>query len=76
MLFIKSFDVWSTSAKVLKTMQPGQHVYAGDVSQKGIYCGIKKSGTIVVAWRHNIQSRNDKKGYVRSLINYAKRENP
>ena len=72
MRYLKSFDIWATSEDVLKTIQVGQHVYAGDVRQKGIYCGIKKSGVIVVAWHNNVQKWNDKRGYIKTLVNYAK----
>ncbi len=74
MKFTKAFDVWSTAPDILKTMQTGQHVYAGCVTQKGIYIGTKPSGVIVVAWFDNIRkyAKHDKKAYIRTLINYSK----
>ena len=74
MQFIKSFDIWSTAPETLKTMQTGQHVYAGNITQQGIYIRTKPNGIIVVAWQGNIKryAKHERKAYVRALIDYSK----
>lgn len=68
----KMINVWNTSEVILATLKPGVRVYAGDKSNRGIWCGIKKSGTQVVAWEGNIKGRKDKVSYVKRLMEYAK----
>lgn len=72
MKFSQSFDIWSVPVSLLKHAQPGQWVYAGDKSNKGRFLGVKASGTVVVAWQGNTQSRSDKAGYIKTLRSYAK----
>ncbi len=43
------FDIWAVPADLLKHVQAGQMVYAGDKSNKGRFLGVRKSGSIVVA---------------------------
>jgi len=74
MKFSKAIDVWSQHGQyLLKSLQPGQWVYAGEPSSKGRFLGIKPSGTIVVAWHNNAkkQGRGQYKPYVRALRDYA-----
>jgi hypothetical protein len=66
------FDIWAVPVDLLKHVQAGQMVYAGDKSNKGRFLGVRKSGPVVVAWQGNIQSHSDKLGYIKSLRNYAK----
>jgi hypothetical protein len=69
------FDIWSVHVDLLKHVQAGQMVYAGDKSNKGRFLGVRKSsGSIVVAWQGNVQNHSDKLGYIRTLRNYAKGE--
>jgi hypothetical protein len=69
------FDIWAVPVDLLKHVQAGQMVYAGDKSNKGRFLGVRKSsGIIVVAWQGNVQSHTDKLGYIRTLRNYAKGE--
>ncbi len=65
-------DVWNTSDVILATMRPGVRVYAGEKSNRGIWCGMKPSGTKVVAWEGNIKGRKDKVTYVKKLMEYAR----
>lgn len=71
MLFTKAVNVWSTDLDI-KSLQPGQWVYAGDRSAGGRFLGVKKSGSIVVAWNENAKRSGGYLGYVRALRNYAK----
>ena len=64
--------MWNTSEVILATMKPGVRVYAGDKSNRGIWCDIKQSGTQVVAWECNIKGHKYKVSYVKHLMEYAK----
>lgn len=66
------FDIWAVPVDLLKHVQAGQMVYAGDRSNRGRFLGVRKSGVIVVAWQGNVQSHSDKVGYIKTLRNYAK----
>ena len=66
------FDIWAVPVDLLKHVQAGQMVYAGDKSHRGRFLGVRKSGSIVVAWQGNVQNHSDKLGYIKSLRNYAK----
>lgn len=66
------FDIWAVPVDLLKHVQAGQMVYAGTKDNKGRFLGVRKSGTVVVAWQGNVQSHSDKLGYIKSLRNYAK----
>lgn len=66
------FDIWVVPVDLLKHVQAGQMVYAGDKSNKGRFFGVRKSGSVVVAWQGNVQSHSDKVGYIKTLRNYAK----
>jgi len=71
MKFTHAFNIWEVPAELLKHAQPGQWVYAGDKSNKGIFLGVKPSGTIVCAWYGNAKSQNSFKSYIRTLRDYA-----
>lgn len=69
------FNIWEVPAELLKHVQAGQMVYAGNKDNKGRFLGVRKSsGTIVVAWQGNIQNHSDKLGYIKTLRQYAKGE--
>ena len=71
--YTKAVNVWALSQAELAQLQPGQWVYAGDPSNKGIWCGLRaSSGTAVAAWCGNIQGRPDPSKYITDLIAYAK----
>jgi hypothetical protein len=66
------FDIWAVPADLLKHVQAGQMVYAGNKANRGRFLGVRRSGSIVVAWQGNVQSHSDKLGYIKTLRNYAK----
>ena len=68
------FDIWSVPVDLLKPVEAVQMVYAGDKSNRGRFLGVRRSGSIVVAWQGNVQSHSDKLGYIKTLRNYAKGE--
>lgn len=72
MKYIKSFNIWNIPQELIRHIQPGQHVYAGDKSNKGIFQGIKSNGIIVVAWQGNINNKKNKREYINTLRKYAK----
>ena len=69
--FLPAMNIWEMSSDDIATLQPGQWVYAGIKEDKGIYLGMKESGSIVVAWYLNAIGRASFKAYVRALRNYA-----
>ena len=73
MKFQRSFDIWAVPAPLYKHIQPGQWVYAGDRSNKGIYLGVTQRGTVVCAWYQNAKAygRGKFKRYIRTLRDYA-----
>lgn len=72
MKFTSAFNIWEVPANLLKHVQAGQWVYAGDRSNKGRFLGVKASGTVVVAWHGNTQRQADKASYIKTLRAYAK----
>jgi hypothetical protein len=69
------FNVWDIPADLLKHVQAGQMVYAGDRSNRGRFLGVRGSGTIVVAWQRNVEAQSDRRGYLKTLREYAKGSN-
>jgi hypothetical protein len=74
MLYQKAIDIWTISDTEIKKLQAGQWVYGSDIKNKGMYLGMKKSGTIVVAWLGNASKQNNYRGYIKALSNYARGE--
>lgn len=37
MKYIQAFNIWNIPHELIKYIQPGQWIYAGDKSNKGIY---------------------------------------
>jgi hypothetical protein len=72
MKFTHAFNIWEVPSELLKHAQAGQWVYAGDKSNKGIFLGVKRSGTIVVAWYGNAKGQQSFKSYIKTLRTYAK----
>ena len=72
MKYIHPFNIWDIPNELIRYIQPGQHIYAGDKSNKGIFQGIKKTGIIVVAWKGNIDNKPNKREYIKTLRDYAK----
>lgn len=65
------FDIWGIPEGLLPKIQPGQMVYAGAKDNRGRFLGVKKSGTVVVAWMGNVARQASKRGYLRTLRDYA-----
>ena len=74
MKYQTAFNVWDMPAAFYKHIQVGQWVYAGDKNNKGIFLGIKKSGSVVVAWYGNAKNRSNYREYLKALHTYAKGE--
>lgn len=72
MKYIKAFNIWNIPTELIRYIQPGQWVYAGNIDNKGIYQGIKKNNIIVVAWEGNINNKSNKREYIKALRDYAK----
>lgn len=72
MKYIQAFNIWNIPQELIRYIQPGQWVYAGNKSNKGIFQGIKSNGIIVVAWKGNIDNKPDKREYIKALRDYAK----
>jgi hypothetical protein len=53
-------------------LQRGQWVHGGEINNKGRFLGMKKSGTVVVAWNGNAHQQSSYMGYIKMLLNYAK----
>ena len=74
MRYQPSFNIWDIPTPLYKHLQVGQWIYAGDRDNKGIFLGVKPSGTIVCAWHKNAQAHG--KGqfnkYIKTLRTYAK----
>ena len=66
------FDIWAVPVDLLKHVQAGQMVFAGDRSNRGRFLGVRGSGTIVVAWQRNVEAQKDRMGYLKTLRTYAK----
>lgn len=75
MKYQSMFNVWDIPADLLKHVQAGQMVYAGDRSNRGRFLGVRGSGTIVVAWQRNVEAQSDRLGYLKTLRDYAKGSN-
>lgn len=76
MKFQPTKDIWALSETQIKKLQPGQWVSAGPAEASkdncGVFCGVKPSGSVVVAWNGNAKSRPSRKAYRRALMDYAK----
>ena len=72
MKYQPSINIWNVvPASRIKDIQPGQWVYAGDKSSKGIFLGVKPSGVVVCAWYDNAKSAKSFRGYIKTLRQYA-----
>lgn len=72
MKFQKTVDIWDVRLD-LKSLQRGQWVKAGSSkdASKGIFCGVRQSGSVVVAWYENAKNRESFRDYVKTLMNYG-----
>lgn len=72
MKYIEAFNIWNIPNELIKYIQIGQWVYAGTKDNKGIFLGVKKSKTVVVAWQGNINNQNNKREYIKALRQFSK----
>ena len=72
MKYIQAFNIWNIPNELIKHIQIGQWIYAGNKDNQGIYLGVKSTGIIVVAWKGNIDNQHNKKQYIKTLRDYAK----
>lgn len=72
MKYIEAFNIWNIPNELIKYIQPGQWVYAGTKDNKGIFLGVKKSKTVVVAWQGNINNQDNKREYIKALRQFSK----
>lgn len=72
MKYLTPFNIWETPVELLAHVQPGQWVYAGDKGTSGRFLGVKKSGSVVVAWHLNAKAQKSPAEYHRILRAYAK----
>ena len=70
MKYQPTIDIWCLSDEDVSKLQPGQWVTAGGA--KGVFCGVKPSGSVVCMWQENAKGRDSYASYRRSLMNYAK----
>lgn len=71
MKYCAAFDIWAMPTPFYKHIQRGQWVFAGQRENKGVFMGVKKSGTVVVAWYGNAKSSGNYKDYLKHLHSYA-----
>lgn len=72
MRYQKAINIWNISDSEIKKLQGGQWVYGGDLNNKGVFLGVKRSGTVVVAWLGNARFQDSYKGYIKALSNYVR----
>lgn len=74
--FRPTVDIWTLSPEQRAALIPGQWVSAGEPDATrnncGRFYGVKKSGSVVVAWNGNARNRDDYRAYQRASYNYAK----
>lgn len=70
MRYQKTIDIWSLSKDEISKLQPGQWVEAG--GSRGVFCGVKSSGSIVCMWEGNAKGHPfGYMGYRKALMDYA-----
>jgi hypothetical protein len=72
MKFVPSFNIWEVPVALLAKAQAGQWVYAGDKTCKGVFLGVKPSGSIVVAWYSISKNQKNFRDHIKNLRAYAK----
>lgn len=70
-MYKKTIDIWALSTSQIAALTPGQWVKAGQYGDKGRFHGVKKSGSVVVAWYHNAKNSGDYNKYNKTLYTYA-----
>ena len=74
MKFLKAMDIQALDEAQRKRLQVGQWVYAGNKSCMGKFLGVKRCGTVVVAWQGNAKRRGagSVTSYWHDLLQYAR----
>ena len=72
MRYQKALDIWRLTDKQIQNLQTGQWIYGGNDKNLGRFLGVKKSGTVVVAWQGNASFQKSYIQYIKQLLNYAK----
>lgn len=67
----RTLDIWSLDAEQVARLQPGQWVTAGGA--RGVFCGVRESGTVVVMWQENARSHNYRI-YRKTLMDYGRKQ--
>lgn len=69
----KTVNIWAKDVN-LKTLQPGQWVEAGEGGDRGVFGGVTKGGSVIVAWYRNAKAKRagGYRGYVKNMMVYAK----
>jgi len=70
MTFKKAIDIWALNDDQVRALCPGQWVTAG--GNLGRFYGVKKSGSIVVAWSNNAKNSGNYFNYCKTLYQYAR----
>lgn len=71
--YAKTIDLWTLTEEEIAKLQRGQWVCAGPMQSplhRGIFCGVRNSGTVVVLWMGNAKGR-DFKAYRKGLMAYG-----
>lgn len=72
--FTKTIDLHQLDHEQIAKLPRGQWVSAGPVTEpahRGIFCGVRDSGSVVVLWMGNAQGR-DFRSYRMALMQYGK----
>ena len=74
MKFLKAMDIQALDEAQRKRLQVGQWVYADNKSCMGKFLGVKRCGTVVVAWQGNAKRRGagSVTSYWHDLLQYAR----
>jgi hypothetical protein len=71
MTFKKTIDIYTLTESQIKVLQPGQWVTAGG-GATGRFYGVRKSGSVVVAWSNNAKNSGNYFDYCKTLYQYAR----
>jgi hypothetical protein len=77
MRYQPTLNIHNLTQGEIKRLHPGQWVtttHPSDKAAKGIYLGVKASGSVVVAWYMNARGHRGGltfRGYVKTLRQYA-----
>jgi hypothetical protein len=75
MRYTKTQCIHAMTDKQIAALPVGQWVSTTQEStngSKGIFLGVKPSGTVVVAWYMNAKNQNSFRQYVQALRHYAR----